>query len=191
MILLTQSQNESAKLALTVDEFYVNHINFRLKSTIEWNKLEDTILFTSQDAFCFYGTAYYTRMLLKIIGDLIPTGIMNHLIEEQYTKKWKFGKVGKEPQVLKMVDLAFGFNIWLGCCLLSLIGHVAEHLVRFLTKPKKLKFAKVHPIHDEDDEEVECILKPEILKNIRIKKDLDDIAFGEKIECEEIEDTKN
>jgi len=179
--LITQSQNESAKIALTVDEFYVNHLNAKLKSTLQWNKLGDTVLFTSQDTFCFYGTAYYTRMLMKVIDNLIPTGIMNHLIEKYYTKKWKFVKIGKEPQVLKLDDLAFGFNIWLGFCLLSIVGHVAEHLVRFVTKPKKLKFAKVHPIDDDDDVEVECALKPELLKKIRIKTDLEEFAFGEEI----------
>jgi len=92
---------------------------------------------------------------MNVIDDLIPTGVMNHLIEKYYTKTWKFAKVGKEPQILTLDDLAFGFNIWLGFCLLSLVGHVAEHLVRFITKPKKLKFAKVHPINDEDDVEVD------------------------------------
>jgi len=126
---------------MTVDEFYMDHISSSLKSTLTWNIL-DTILFTSQDAFCFYGAAYYTRMLMKVIDNLIPTGIMNHLIEKYYTKKWKFATVGKEPQVLTLDDLAFGFNIWLGCCLLTLVGHVAEHLVRFVTKPKKSKIRK-------------------------------------------------
>jgi len=189
--LVTQSQNASAKLALTVDEFYVNHFSSSLKSTLKWNKLEDTVFSPSRDAFCFFGAAFYTRMLMKIVDNLIPTGIMNYLIEVHYTRKWKFAKVGKAPQVLTLDDLAFGFNIWLGCCLLSLFGHVAEHLVRFVTKPKKLKFAKVHPIDDKDDEEVEFTLKPELLKKIRIKMDLEEIVLGEKIECEELEDTKN
>jgi len=130
-------------------------------------------------------------MFIKIIDDLIPTGIMKHLIEEYYTKKLKFAKVGKEPQVLTLDDLAFGFNIWLGFCLLSIVGHVAEHLVRFVTKPKKQKFAKVLPINDVDNVEVECILMPELLKIFRIKKDLEEIAFGEKIECEDLEGTEN
>jgi len=176
---------------MTVDEFYVNHLSSRFKSTIEWNKLKDKILFTNQDAFCFYGAAYYTRMLMKVIDNLIPTGIMNYWIEQQYTQKWKFAKVGKAPQVLKMDDLAFGFNIWLGCCLLTLVGHVAEHLVRFVTKPKKVKYAKVHPIDDENHEEVECTLKPELLMKIRIKKNIEYIALGDKIECEELEGTEN
>ncbi|CAG9810205.1 unnamed protein product [Chironomus riparius] len=185
-VLLSQSQNASAKLALTIDEYYVNAVSLELmKNNQKWNKLEDLELFTSQDVFYFYGAAYYTRMLVKVIESLIPTGIMNHLIEKYYTKKWKFPKIEKEPKVLTLDDLAFGFNIWLGCCLLSLVGHVAEHFVRFVRKPKKLKFAKVHPINDEDD--VDDISMPELLMTFKINtsssEDVEEVAFGERIIC--------
>jgi len=159
----------------------VNHLSSRLKSTLKWNKLKNTVLFTSQDAFCFFGTTFYTRMLMNVIDDLIPTRVMNHLIEKYYTRRWKFATVGKEPQILTLDDLAFEFNIWLGFCLLSLVGHAAEHLVRFVTNPKKLKFAKVHPINDEDDVEVGSILRPELLIKFKTKNKLEEIVDDGKI----------
>ena len=143
---MTQSQNSSAKMALTVDDVFVNYINSKLvKRYHEWNKL-DTALVTSQDAFYFYGAAYYTRMFMKIIDNLIPTGVMNYLIEEHYTRKWKFVKDEKGPKILTVNDLAFGFNIWLGSCFISILGFVVERFIKFMKKPVKVKYAKVHPV---------------------------------------------
>lgn len=118
--LLTQSKNSSAKIALAVDQFYINFVDsFVERKTTEWNRLEDTVLYTSHDVFIFIGNVFYTQMFLKIIKSLIPTGIMSYLIENFYTKKIKFAKVEDEPKVLGLDDLGFGFNIWLGFCLLS------------------------------------------------------------------------
>jgi len=166
---MTQSQNSSAKMALSVDEFNSNYYqNLGIKAVNSWNKLE-TVLEKSFDAFFFIGSTFYFRMFNKIIDDLIPTGVMNHLIENHYTKKFrKIENDETEPKVLNYDDLSFGFNIWLGFCLISLVGFIAEHIYK-LIRTKKIKFAKVHPVLEGTLESFR-ILSPELIEKFRIKK---------------------
>jgi len=146
-VFLTQSQNSSAKMALCVDEFSCNFIEFGEKRNHDWNQLEDVVLYTTYEVFMFHNFAFYFRMLKNVIDNLIPTGIMNHLIETHYTRKWKFEKFEDGPKVLSLDDLIFGFNIWLGCCLISFISFILEQVLRIFKKqPRVIKFAKVHPL---------------------------------------------
>lgn len=163
----------------------MNYINSMLmKSYHGWNKL-DTVLFTSQDVFYFYGAAYHTRMFIQIIDNLIPTGVMKYLIEEHYTRKWKFAKVEKGPKVLAVDDLAFGFNIWLGSCLVSTLGFIIEIFIKFMTKPTKIKYAKVNTMNVQNNSKAYNTLEPELIEKFRIKTqreiDLTDDALGERI----------
>ena len=142
----TQSQNALAKFAILVDELFIKFADSTMnKKSHEWNKLENTVLCTSFDAFLFIGSTFYFKMLNKIINGLIPTGIMNHLIEECCSTKWKFEKVQKIPKVLKFYDLGFVFNFWLGSCLVSIFAFVAEHVVKFLEKNHEIKPSEDHP----------------------------------------------
>ena len=105
------------------------------------------------------------------INNLIPTGIMTHLIENFYTKKWKFKKSETEPKVLSLDDLLFGFNIWLGSCLVSFVAFVAEHGVGYIRRPKKVKFAKVRPIRQSCKFKELKNLSPDLINNFRVQKD--------------------
>ncbi|CAG9812360.1 unnamed protein product [Chironomus riparius] len=168
---LTQSQNASARMALATDEFYMNFFDLQKKKRIhDWKKLEYTTLWSSYDVFIFHGTAFYFRMLFKIIDSLIPTGIMHHLIQEHFTKKFKFQKVQKIPRILNVNDLLFGFNIWLGFCVISFIGFVLEILTKLLKKPKKMKYAKIHPSFEDKEIEVFTTISPDLIKNFKTKK---------------------
>ena len=82
---LTQSQNSSAKIALCVDEFLQNFIESKMKHNLAWNQLENAIMYTSHDAFTFHSFLFNFRMIYNAINNLIPTGIMKHLIENYYT----------------------------------------------------------------------------------------------------------
>ena len=146
--LLKQSHNVSYKTALCVDEFNQNYIESNSRSNLDWNVLRDP-LYTQLDVFVFLSRAYYFRMFKILVDDLIATGVMKHLVENYYTRKYKFEKVEEGPKVLSINDLLFGFNIWLGCCLISLLAFVAERITRFIKpikKPSKIKFSKIFPI---------------------------------------------
>lgn len=157
-------------MALGIDEFYMNFIDSHTKKRVhEWNKLEDTVLWSSYDVFIFHGTAFYFRMFFKIIDKLIPTGVMDYLIKEHYTKKWKFQKSKKKPNVLNIDNLGFGFNIWLGFCMISFIGFMAELLSKRFRKPKKIKYAKIYPSSEIETTEFSCLLGPKLIKKFKIK----------------------
>ena len=166
---MTQSDNSSARMALSMDEFYLHYyMNLGIKPDFEWNRLE-TILESSFDTFSFIGNVFNFRMLNKIIDDLIPTGVMNHLIEKYYFKKFRQAHDDDtKPQVLNLNDLSFGFNIWLGFCLISIVAFIAEHIYKLL-QPKKRKFAKVNPdFKDSIDPVVK--LSSQLIEKFRIKK---------------------
>lgn len=165
----TQSSNSSAKIALCIDEFYHNYQEFIFQNNFGWNQLQDTVLFTTYDSFLFIDNSFYYQMLKKVINDLIPTGIMNHLIENHYTKKINFAKVENQPQVLNVDELLFGFKIWLASCLTSVIAFIGESLMMcFKSKYRTLKFAKVHP-SNERLEFFQCKLKLELINKFRVK----------------------
>lgn len=171
----TQSQNESAKIALCVDEFFVNHHANTSRKSYDWHQLDD-ILYTSHEAFVFVQTAFYFRMFKKIIDPLIDTGIMKHLSENYYTKKLKFETFQSLPKVLCVNDLTFGFNIWFGSCCFSIIIFVAE----FGSKMMKNRFERRNKIipqnnsHDDDQNELQIILEDNQIETER-EKTLDEI----------------
>jgi len=144
-----------------MDEFYLNYYDTQFKqNNISWNKLNDFLVMRTFDAFTFIGSSFYFRMLNKVISNLIPTGIMSHLVENFYSKKIKFKRIGKDPKILNVDDLAFGFNIWLGFCAISVVAFVIELILglkccrknlSFMVLKRKLinrkmKFEKVHPV---------------------------------------------
>lgn len=155
-------------MALCVDDFLQNFVALKKSNHFDWKKLEDTVLYTTYEAFLFRSYSFYYRMYKNVIDNLIPTGIMNWLLEDDYTKKWKFKKSRKGPKILSFNDLSFGFNIWLCTCLISLLAFGAEQLDRFkLQKPKKIKFAKIYPLEDTNENHFKDISE-ELIKIFRI-----------------------
>ena len=156
-------------MALAVDEFYINYFDsLKKKRFHDWKKLEHVTLWSTYDVFIFHGNAFYFRMLFKIVDSLIPTGIMHHLIEEHFTKKFKFQKVRKIPRILNINDLSFGFNIWLGFCTISFIGFIVEILMKFLKKPKQIKYAKIYPSSKDEETVVFKSISSELIEKFKI-----------------------
>lgn len=135
-LLTTQSQNASRKIALCLDDFLLNFVENYTKLNHDWNQLDNSILYMTHEAFAFQGSSFYYRMFKKLIDNLIPSGIMKHLIENFYTKEQKFTKRKGGPKVLTILDLRFGFNIWLGCCLISIAIFIMELFTRLVKKRK-------------------------------------------------------
>ena len=173
MKFVSQSQNASAKMALCVDEISLNDFEFKRRKNHDWNQLDEP-LFTTHESFVFFDFSFYFRMLKKTIDKLIDTGVMKHLVDNHYLMRKKFGKTQKGPKVLNMNDLSFGFNIWLGFCLISIAAFVAEKIFKLTRKPREIKFAKVHPIGSKH--ELRAKTKPETFKKFRICKNLPEIS---------------
>ena len=146
----TQSQNSSAKLAMWVDEFFQNDIESKNQTNFDWNQL-DEYLYTSHEAFAFYNVAFYFRMFKITVDRLIDTGVMKYLAENYYTKKLKFEKFESGPEVLAVGDLAFGFNIWLGCCGFSVVIFAIEIIIKKCFAKigrRNSKFSKICPLKE-------------------------------------------
>ncbi|CAG9810326.1 unnamed protein product [Chironomus riparius] len=164
--ILTQSQNSSAKIALCVDEFLLNLLEFHTQKNFKWNKLE-TVFHTTSEAFMFRSFSFFYRMFKKVINNLIPTGMIEHLVTEFYTKKRKFVKIEDERKVLSVNDLLFGFKIWFGCCLSAGFAFWFEMLTTRAVRCKKIKFAKVYVT--QNYEFGQKVLSSELIMKFRVK----------------------
>jgi hypothetical protein len=171
-LFLTQSQNSSAKIALSVDDYFQNYQDsLHKEKSYDWNKIDDFVFYTTHDVFIFMSNAYYFNMMFKIVDNFIPTGIMSYLIENHYTRKWKLKEVESEPKVLNLSDLAFGFNIWLSFCLISILAFIIENCARFKERRRVVKHAKVHPIQSTNFRyNSYSFLKLDVSEKFRIRK---------------------
>jgi hypothetical protein len=164
---LTKSQDSSARIALCVDEYFLNYIALITRKNHNWNRLDETVLYASHDAFVFWNFAYHFRMLHNVINNLIPTGIMKQLVEIYFTKKLVYSKFEDYTKVLSVDDLLFGFKIWLGSCLISFVALVGEKIHSWYKAPKKVRFEKIRPL-EINLEEVESVLTTELIHKFRV-----------------------
>lgn len=141
-----QSQNASAKMALSIDEFFRSYYEYFYKCQNNW-KLIDEPIYTTSEVFAFHHTSFYFRIFKAVINKLIDTGIMKYFSDNFYIRKRKLPISKKEPKILKLEDLSFGFNIWLCSCFLSFMVFVFEF---FFGMFRTIKFAMIHPIDDNE-----------------------------------------
>lgn len=156
-------------MALCVDEYFLNFVGSHFKKNHDWNRLDETVLYTTHDAFMFWNFAFHFRMLHNVINNLIPTGIMKLLVEQYYTKSSEFPKLENNTKVLSLDDLMFGFKIWFVCCLVSLIAYIGERIYSWYKAPKKVRFEKIEPL-PYNLTEAETVLKTELVTKFRVKK---------------------
>lgn len=172
---MTQSKNASAKIAIIVQELTLEMFD-RLGFNIKWHKLPNCI-FVSQSGFGFIQNNYFFDIVDETVQKLSSSGIITRFIEQCYPFKRNQIET-KTPSVLKVENLDFGFIIWIGCCLISLVCLICESLFWITYTmlkiewdkriPKKIKFSKISPdvISEENLEQI-C-LKDQYL--FRIKK---------------------
>lgn len=170
----TQSQNTFAKMAICMDEYLKNHLDYDQKIGDAWNLLEDPVLYTTSDAFLFLDNSFYFRMLKNIIDNLIPSGVMDYLIENNYVKKFEIQKLEEDPKVLSLDDLLFGFKIWFGSCLISFFAFCAE---KFVKLRKKFDESKTDASIDSNTKDVndihEDLNKVDTMADIHENRDLE------------------
>jgi len=156
----SQSQNSSAKIALLVDDVMKTYYDSESKEQNPWNQLDDR--------FCAFSigiatqhSSFYFRMIKDTVDKLTDTGVIRYLIKTRVLIRRKYPQDEPEPKILNIDDLLFGFNIFLGFCLISGLGFIVElilgtlvcrknlnfHLLRKKLRNKKIKFAKVHPMN--------------------------------------------
>jgi hypothetical protein len=84
------------------------------------------------------GFQFNTNFILSLVFDeivkqLIPTGIVQKFHNDYYefVHKQRFDYDQKEPKILQINDLSFGFVLWLGACGLSLSAFLCEKFMEF------------------------------------------------------------
>lgn len=126
-------------------------------------------------------SAFYFAMIDKITYNLIDTGVMKHIVKTVLRDNIKLKNEEESSKIFSMDDLSFGFNIWIGFCVISSLSFVLEILLlRFKIKHmkifhgKRIKFAKIKPVMKVEFK-VNGKLKAKTLNHFRIKKSLKEI----------------
>ncbi|KAG5672232.1 hypothetical protein PVAND_002374 [Polypedilum vanderplanki] len=140
---------------------------YSIDNSIELQKNMEVLIL--KEEFCTLAVVFslhskfFFKLFFHVFEQLIPAGIPQHsyayhkfLMADR--KKLRFEK---EPEVLTVQDLSFGFVIWLivlSTSFLVLFCEIIVHklnkkLVKEENKVIKVKFAKVHPIIEKNSKE--------------------------------------
>lgn len=136
-----------------------------------WNRIEDSFLYTINEAFIFQQYTFYKEMFRNVIDSLIPTGIMDYLVDRFYIQKWKSETYQRIPKVLEVHDLFYSFVILFVMNLLSFLILALERLIvpENVLVNKKLKFAKISPNSEENQKDGDNVeLNVNLIKKFRI-----------------------
>lgn len=103
----------------------------------------EEVLYSTSLGFGVPKNCFLFHIIDKVVQDLISTGIMSN-IYNQYMDYRYFAPPQKEPKVLTVDDLEFGFVLWLIAALVSFVMFLSEFfLFKFLRKVKFCIIAKV------------------------------------------------
>ncbi|KAL7013934.1 hypothetical protein ACKWTF_015653 [Chironomus riparius] len=184
-IYYSQAQNSTAKLGLIFQLYMLNYFEKAEGKSKNWHQLPDPF-FVTRATFQFYRNNFYLFIINSVINAWTTTGIMDKIIKDAMGEKMKF-RVKKEPKVLTVENLDFGFFIWLGCCGCSFACFVLEAgyflaTMRYkvyrqnIRKPKVTlikksyqNYAKVHPILNEIEQSHQNIAKPKVHEQFRVR----------------------
>lgn len=114
-------------MSLLISDLFKSYAEYITRQSDNWIKLEEAMHVT-HGSLVTQPNAFYFGMIEKIVDSLIDTGVIDYLIENDIGTKLKFTKPKSEPSVLNMGDLYFGFNIWLGFCVVSVFSFLVEQI---------------------------------------------------------------
>ena len=124
--------------------------------SLNWHKIPNYNLQVTNIGFTFGPHNFFFEIIDKITQQLTSAGLIDHFIEFCFPKA-KHEDFFRHWSVLKLENLEFGFIIWLGCCgicggcfVVEIIANLARKSIQNSREteklPKKIKFAKVHPM---------------------------------------------
>jgi hypothetical protein len=158
LLINSQSQNSSAKIAIVIDNIAISYYETEYEGRDPWNQLDDR-LFACNIGIAFQHSAFYFRMIKDTVDKLTDTGVVRHLIKTRVLIRRKYPQDEPEPKVFDVDDLLFGFNIFLGFCGICVIVFCVEVILgikvcrtnlsfdrlRKKFSNKKEKCAQIHP----------------------------------------------
>ena len=185
LLVYKQSQKSSAKIALLVDDILTTFYDSENKGQNPWNQLDERF-FAVTIGIATLQSSFYFRIIKDTVDRLTDTGVIRHLINTRVLMLKKYPKDESEPKILSLEDLSYGFNIFLGFCLISGLIFIVElilglkfcrknmsfnHLRKKL-RNTKIKFTKVKPMNT-----IECLIfaripqeNLDVLSKFRIRK---------------------
>ena len=83
---------------------------------------------TTLTALLMQRNSFISELINDILEKTIPFGIPQYLMDSHHSMLFKHyeKKIVKDPKVLKVDDLSFGFVLWLGACGISFCGFILE-----------------------------------------------------------------
>lgn len=112
--------NGTAKMCLMMDAYFKSELKF-----VHWNQLQNIFMNTMLGSFVFYQKSFYFEMMKPTVDKLVDTGIMKYLLDNHQRKKYPEITEFK-PKVFSLIDLDFGFVLYLGLCGLCTIAFLLE-----------------------------------------------------------------
>ncbi|CAG9810907.1 unnamed protein product [Chironomus riparius] len=111
----TQSQNSSARIAMTMQSMVLDHYEWSTGDSKFWLQIPDTAVQVSHVGFSMFSNNFFMQGLNEVTEHLVMSGIMDKIVRDLMGTKRKFIK-GSEPQTLSIENLSFGFIIWMWFC---------------------------------------------------------------------------
>ena len=182
---MTQSQNGSIRASLVMPDVYQHYEDSQLKEGERWLELNDQYLCVNQIGFTHFANVFFSNALQKAVSAFTDTGVLQYLFECNYHIKRQFQPPENSPNVL---NLSFGFYIWLGTCCISIISFLVEFFMwtckkkqtgiqnreenRKAVKVRKIKYAKIYQaLYNAKNGAVQNMkIKAETLKKFKILK---------------------
>ena len=160
-LLITQSQNVSAKIAILTEAQVLRTLDYFFIKSTRWYKLPEYTFQVSQLGLVLTANHFLFENVDKMIQRLTSSGIMKFILNKCILPKVNL-VVGKTSSVLTLKDLSFGFVIWLSFCgvcfcvfmfesIFWILNRKIENLMKKEKKleVRKVKYAKVHPVGDD------------------------------------------
>ncbi|KAL7025093.1 hypothetical protein ACKWTF_013337 [Chironomus riparius] len=180
------SQNESIRAALPVSSVFQHFQESVDKKSYHWLELNNQLLFVNHYGFAYYGLTFFSTALQQTVNQFISSGILQHLFDTNYNRKFSFRFEQNSPTILTLHALAFGFYIWLATFGISIVVFIIEISVWMLKNiksksagkdnkkyqkyHKRVKHCKVYPSMFDSSQTQNDIIKPATLKKFKVHK---------------------
>ena len=124
-IFRTQSQNSSARIAMSMQTMMMDHYEWMTGDPKFWLQIPDTTVQVSHVGFSMFSNNFFLQGLNDVTQQLVMTGIMDKTLRDLFGTKRKFSKLS-EPKILSLENLGFGFVIWLWFCGICVLVFLCE-----------------------------------------------------------------
>ena len=152
-----RSNSTSTKIAFIASTMALGMYGKKFTKKGFWQRIPDSLQ-VSQTGFGFRLNNYFFAIINKIIQQLSQAGVMEYKIGQCFRSSALSNSI-RGWNVLAMDQLSFGFNIWLGCCVISIFMFLCEVIIWIFKRKialrgsklthsvniSKLEFAQVYP----------------------------------------------